>query len=252
MSSPAFGGETAEFYLRYRRDLPADQAARLSVMAQLRPDDVLVDLGCGTGQIAVPMSEHCDVVVAVDPEATMLAGLRSRAAERVVCVLDDDRGLKRLGASLRRPVGAVTIGNALHWMDEAATLVLPPVCCAPGGAVCIVTQGPPMWLGHAPWQIAIRRVLEHQLGSVSDNCRTDSDALAERVDLARSLGLTVDVGTWAADHPVDTDWVLGHLGSAMDSGQLNSVRAQLAPALTATGNSMVEQVTTTAIVARRP
>ena len=178
MSSPSFSGETAEFYLRYRRDLPADQAARLSVMAQLRPDDVLIDLGCGTGQIAVPMSEHCDVVVAVDPEAAMLAGLRSRAAERVVCVLDDDRGLKRLGSSLRRPVGAVTIGNALHWMDEAATLDAAASVLRTGGAVCIVSQGPPMWLGHAPWQIAIRRVLEHQLGSVSDNCRTDSDALA--------------------------------------------------------------------------
>ena len=252
MPSPAFSGETAEFYTRYRRDLPVDQAAALSVMAQLRPDDVLVDLGCGTGQIAVPMSVHCDVVVAVDPEPAMLAGLRSRKAERVVCVLDDDNGLMRLGASLGRPVGGVTIGNALHWMDEAAALGAAASLLRPGGAVCIVTQGPPMWLGHAPWQMTIRRVLEQQRGSVSDNCRTDSDALAERVDLARSLGLTVEVGTWTADHPVDRDWVLGHLGSAMDFGQLNAVRAQLAAALAADDTAKVEQVTTTAVVARRP
>ena len=182
----------------------------------------------------------------------MLAGLRSRAAERVVCVLDDDRGLIRLGAALGRLVGAVTIGNGLHWMDEPATLGAAAGLLRPGGTVCIVTRGPPMWLGHAPWQIEIRQVLEHQLGSVSGNCCTDADPLAECVNLARSLGLTVDVGTWTTDHPVDLEWVLGHLRSAMDSGQLNSVRAQLAAVLAATGTGMVEQVTTTAIVARRP
>lgn len=54
-----FGGLTAALYLRYRRDLPGEQAAQLAELSGLRPDDVLVDLGCGTGQLAVPMAEHC-------------------------------------------------------------------------------------------------------------------------------------------------------------------------------------------------
>jgi len=101
-------------YARYRRDLPVEQAVRLADLARLRLDDVLVDLGCGTGQLAVPMSEHCATVVAVDPEPAMLAGLRSRSADRVVCVLDDNHGLARLGSTLGRPIGSVIIGNALH------------------------------------------------------------------------------------------------------------------------------------------
>ena len=34
-------------------------------------------------------------------------------------------------------VGAVVIGNALHWMDEAATLQA-------GATLAVITQGPPM------------------------------------------------------------------------------------------------------------
>ncbi len=247
-----FSGETAAMYARYRRDLPVEQAVRLAELAGLRPDDVLIDLGCGTGQLAVPMSEHCAAVVGVDPEPAMLAGLRARGVDRVVCVLDDNDGLARLGAMLGRPVGSVTIGNALHWMDEAATLHAAAALLRPGGAVCVVTQGPPMWLGAAPWQLATRQVLERRFGPPTGTCRTDPAALAERADIARGLGLAVQVATLTADHSVDTDWVLGHLGSAMDPEQLTAARDDLAAALTATGVGMVEHVVTTALVARRP
>jgi len=137
-------------------------------------------------------------------------------------------------------------------MDETATLHDAAALLRPGGAVCIVTQGPPMWLGAAPWQLVIPRVLERRVGPVSGTCRTDPGALAERVDIARRLGLTVQVATWTADHPVDSDWVLGHLGSAMDPGQLTAIRADLAAELNVTGVGMVEHVVTTALVARRP
>ena len=247
---PSFWGTTAELYTRYRRDLPPQQATELVSLAGLRPDDLLVDLGAGTGQLAVPLSQHCAFVIALDPEPAMLVGLRRRGVDRVMCVLDDDRGLVRLGRPLRGPVGAVVIGNALHWMDEAATLAAAAALVRPGGAVCVLTQGPPMWLGGAPWQVDVRRVLEQQLGSTFGNCRTDPAALAERAVMARALGLRVDIVEWAADYSVDADWVLGHLGSAMDADQLSAVRAPLEEALGAYSD-MVEHVTTTALVARR-
>jgi hypothetical protein len=77
-------------------------------------------------------------------------------------------------------------------------------------------------------------------------------ALEERADIARALGLGVAVVEWTADYSVDADWVTGHLGSAMDADQLALVRATLKDALAAHGNRMVEHVTTTTLVARRP
>ena len=100
-----------------------------------------------------------------------------------------------------------------------------------------------MWLGGAPWQVDVRRVLEQQLASMFGNCPS---ALAERAVMARALGLRVDMVEWAADHSVDADWVLGHLGGAMDADQLSAVRAPLEEAFGAYSD-IVEHVTTTAL-----
>jgi len=83
---PDFGGTTAQLYAKYRRDLPAAQAAALAEQFGLRPDDVVVDLGCGTGQLAVPLRPHCAAVIGIDPEPAILVELRARRAPRVLHV----------------------------------------------------------------------------------------------------------------------------------------------------------------------
>ena len=249
---PDFGGTTAQLYAQYRRDLPAQQAAVLAGQIGLRPDDLVVDLGCVTGQLAVPLQRHCAAVIGVDPEPAMLAELRTRRAPKVICVLGDEHDLPRLHSACDRPVGAVVIGNALHWMDEADTFRAGAALLRPGGALAVITQGPPMWLGTAPWQVAVRQTLETPAGPFSGNCRTDQSALEERFDIARGLDLDVQVVSWRAEHLVDIDWVIGHLGSAMNTDRWSAVRADLTRALQALdGKPMVEQVTTSALIARQ-
>ena len=75
---PDFGGTTAQLYARYRRDLPTDRATALAGQIGLDPEDVVVDLGCGTGQLAVPLQPHCAAIIGIDPEPAMLAELRAR------------------------------------------------------------------------------------------------------------------------------------------------------------------------------
>jgi SAM-dependent methyltransferase len=249
--SADFAGDTARLYARFRRDLPADQAAELAAQLWLTESDLLLDLGCGTGQLTAPLLPHCAGAVAVDPEPGMLAGLRDRGLPGVVCVLGADTDLPLL-ARLLPPVGAVVVGNALHWMDEAATLAAAAALLRPGGGLAVVTQGPPLWLGAAPWQQAVRSVLEDHLGPVTDTCGSDAAALATRVGLLEGHGLAVRVSSWRADHVVDAAWVVGHLGSALSGEMLTGeLRTSLATALAAQTVPLVEQVLTTAVVARR-
>ena len=254
-----FTGETARLYARYRRDLPADQARAVAELLGLSTGDVVLDLGSGTGQLAVPLRNHCAGVIAVDPEPAMLAGLRDRDVPGVLCVLAADRDLARLRHLLatKEGVGAVVIGNALHWMDEPAALATCAELLRRGGAIGVITQGPPMWLGPARWQHGVRQVLEEHLGPVTSTCGTDTAALESRVLALQELGLGVHVATWNASYEVDADWVIGHLGSALPSdalrpgeprGLADALRAQLAEP---DGEVLVEEVTTTAIVARR-
>jgi ubiquinone/menaquinone biosynthesis C-methylase UbiE len=42
----------------------------------LGPGDIVVDLGCSTGQLAVPMASRVRAVLGVDPEPDMLARAR--------------------------------------------------------------------------------------------------------------------------------------------------------------------------------
>ncbi|MET3808072.1 SAM-dependent methyltransferase [Nakamurella sp. UYEF19] len=76
---PDFGGTTAQLYAKYRRDLPALQAAALAQEIGLRPDDIVIDLGCGTGQLAVPLQPYCAAVIGTDPEPAMLTELSARS-----------------------------------------------------------------------------------------------------------------------------------------------------------------------------
>lgn len=254
---PDFTGHTALLYACYRRDLPAEQARHLADLIRLRKDDVVIDLGCGTGQLAVPLAAYCALMVGIDPEPQMLAGLHARREEGVMCVLGDDGDVPKLAASMAGPVGAVVVGNALHWMDEPVALRACAETLRPRGAVAVLTQGPPLWLGSASWQVRVRQILRETLGSVAQTCGSDAATLTKRGEVLRDLGLDVHIATWHASYEVDTDWVLGHLGSALAPEALQDERAGgMAHALRAALDEhrpgvMHEEVTTTAVIARR-
>jgi 2-polyprenyl-3-methyl-5-hydroxy-6-metoxy-1,4-benzoquinol methylase len=68
----AFGGEVAEFYQRYRHGYPEAVIDLLAGAFGLTPADVVIDLGCGTGQLALPLARRVRAVLGVDPEPAML------------------------------------------------------------------------------------------------------------------------------------------------------------------------------------
>jgi len=49
-------------------------------LAELTPDDEVVDLGCGSGQVTLPAAERASRVLGVDISAGMVERLRARAA----------------------------------------------------------------------------------------------------------------------------------------------------------------------------
>lgn len=97
----------------------------------------VLDLGCGPGSLALPLSRYCGTMIAVDPDRAMIEAGRT-AAEAQGLSIDWRVGSSfALGDDLA-PLQLVTIGRAFHWMDRDETLKRLDRLIAPSGAVALV------------------------------------------------------------------------------------------------------------------
>jgi SAM-dependent methyltransferase len=177
-----FSGEVADFYHRYRHGYPVAVLDALVGTFGLTGQDVVVDLGCGTGQLALPMAARVRAVVGVDPEPDMLQRARQAAGERdvrnVTWMIGADTDIPALRGLLGgNSVAAVTIGQALHWMNRQDLFPAIIPLLRPGGGVAVVTNGTPLWLQDTGWSRALRDYLEHWLGTkLTFACGTDEQS----------------------------------------------------------------------------
>lgn len=106
----------APYYAQFRPGYPPELIAQLAERAGLDGSARVLDLGCGTGQLAVPLAAFAQEVVAVDPEPEMLAELDGppnvRKVEARAEDVDESWGSFQLA----------TIGRAFHWMDGPVVL----------------------------------------------------------------------------------------------------------------------------------
>ncbi|MFJ4798360.1 class I SAM-dependent methyltransferase [Kitasatospora purpeofusca] len=174
----AFSGDVAGYYARYRRGYPPQAVDTLQETFGLGTEDVVLDLGCGTGQLALPLTERVRSVIGMDPEPDMLRLAGEAAAERGIVnatwILGGDRDVPALRTLLGRNSLAMTvIGNAIHWMrhEELFDALLPLL--RPGGGIAVVANGTPLWLQENDWSPALRAGLEHHFGTgLAPSCGT--------------------------------------------------------------------------------
>jgi len=112
-----------------------------------QPRSVL-DLGCGTGDVARPLAALVDTVDAVDPAHRMIEHGRSlpggdRSNLRWILGYAEEVQLPR------GTYGLVTAGESLHWMDWSRLLPRLNGLLVPGGFLAIVERNvapnPPWW-----------------------------------------------------------------------------------------------------------
>ncbi|WP_439025786.1 class I SAM-dependent methyltransferase [Haloarchaeobius sp. DT45] len=154
---------TEPYYARYRPRYGSRTIQYLIDRFALDESSRVLDLGCGTGQIAIPLSEHVGEVVAMDPNEAMLrAGRRQAKAagrENVEWVLGSD-------ADLPGSVGTVrltTMGRSFHWMDQERTLDHLYELTEPGGGVALVTDGEWLTHGRDDWQVGVHELADEYL-----------------------------------------------------------------------------------------
>jgi ubiquinone/menaquinone biosynthesis C-methylase UbiE len=165
-----FGGEVAGFCARYRRGYPPAFIEMLARALRLGAGDVVADVGCGTGQLTIPLASRVRAVAGVDPEPDMLALAGQAAAGQgltnVTWVLGSDRELPALGALLgEHALAAVTIANAIHLMPPGRLFTTVMRLLRPGGGVAVIANGTPLWQQPSEWSRALRHALEQWLAT---------------------------------------------------------------------------------------
>ena len=221
-----FRGEIADLYHSYRRGYPPAVLDAVVSGFGLSGDDVVVDLGCGTGQLTVPMAGRVRAVVGVDPEPDMLNRARRAAAEQGVAnvswMIGADGDLPALRALLGpRTAGAVTIGQALHWMDHDELFAAALSLIRPGGGVAVITNGTPLWQQDSAWSRALRRFLEEWTGSpAAAPCGTDTASQQRYRDSLIAAGYDVREASVEYASELSLDQLVGGIYSALGIGRL--------------------------------
>jgi SAM-dependent methyltransferase len=175
------------------RSRPGYPAALLSRLAEIAGDGPVVDLGAGTGLVALPLARGGLRVAAVEPALAMLDVLREEALD--LPVLDVHAAAEATGL----PGGEarlVVLADALQWVEperagrEAARLL------APGGAVAVVDAR----LGGSPFADGVAALL----AGTNPRARPRPEGrLAQLLDAAGAGSRTEE--RWRAEERLDPD-----------------------------------------------
>jgi ubiquinone/menaquinone biosynthesis C-methylase UbiE len=156
---------TARYYARFRPGYDPALYDMLAARFALNGSERVLDLGTGTGVLALPLAKLVGHVTAIDPEPGMLEEGRKLAAEQDITNIQwrhgDSTTLPGMGLE---PVLLTVMGAAFHWMDRDQTLRDLDQLIEPDGAVVLASGGAPGDLEPAPWLQVITEIRTRYLG----------------------------------------------------------------------------------------
>jgi ubiquinone/menaquinone biosynthesis C-methylase UbiE len=209
----AFAG-VADDYVRYRLAYPRAVLDDLLARAALPPNPRLLDLGCGTGRVSLPIAHHFAEVVGLDPEPAMIEAGRREAARLGVGHM---RWMVGAAETFEAPAASfdlVTCGESFHRFDQPRVAALAFGWLKPGG--CLATLGPSdQKSGEAAWRRVLADVLRRYVGTPALRLHgspnpTPAEGLADQEAVLRAAGFNpVNSYDFEAPHEWTLDELLG-------------------------------------------
>lgn len=155
---------TASYYSQFRPVYPNSLIRFLVESFSLDGKGNMLDLGCGTGQLAFRFADWFEKVVGVDTDQEMIEEARRISKEvrfeNVKWHVGDLQHYKQTEATFFK---LVTIAKAFHWMDRANVLESLYDMISVGGGIAIIDNTfPPQAL--LPWQETVNKVVQQWYG----------------------------------------------------------------------------------------
>jgi ubiquinone/menaquinone biosynthesis C-methylase UbiE len=150
---------TAEYYDRYRLPYRRAMLEDLATRARVSEHGRLLDLACGTGQLAFALRRRFAEVWAVDQEPDMVDLVRTKAAAMSAGHI---RPVASSAESLEAEPGyfeLAVIGNAFHRLDRDSVARRILGWLQPGGHLALCWASTPWAPANTDWQRALADVL---------------------------------------------------------------------------------------------
>lgn len=156
---------TYEYYMKYRPGIPAKVADNILKGFNITQKDRILDIGCGTGQVALAMDGKCKEMVCLDPDPGMLKEAKKALKKPKSKISWLNYGSADLD-QLKNELGLfklATICRAFHWMNQKQVLNDLEGMIDQDGGIAIFGDGS-IWTGKEEWQLAVKRVVQKYLG----------------------------------------------------------------------------------------
>lgn len=129
------------YYARYRPGYPPDKVAALAAQAGVDTRHRVIDVGCGTGQLTIPLARNAGHVTAIDPVGAMLEAGRRTAAAAGVGNVTWLRGDSSTLAELVEPGAQLaTFAASFHWTDRESVVDVLDELLSPTGAIVVLND----------------------------------------------------------------------------------------------------------------
>ncbi|KYC41498.1 methyltransferase [Scytonema hofmannii PCC 7110] len=155
---------TAWYYARYRPGYPSVLFELLSEAFNLNGQGRLLDLGCGTGHLAIPLSNRFEEVIALDPEPEMLSEAQKEAEALGTSNITWLEQQAEEFSSSQSFFKLATIGDAFCWMDKEVVLERCYELLLDDGGLAIISTGRSFWKSPEFWKQKTIEVVKKWLG----------------------------------------------------------------------------------------
>ncbi|MBS2538756.1 methyltransferase domain-containing protein [Catenulispora sp. NF23] len=209
---------TADYYDRYRLGYPAPLLDHLIAATGPSGRGSLLDLACGTGQLAFPLGRHFAQTWAVDQEPDMIDTVRAKAAAaglaNVRPVVSSVETLDAQPGSFELAV----VGNAFHRFQRDLAARRIRQWLIPGGHLALCWSYSP-WAGAEDWQRTLAAILNRWQRELGAEDRTPADPAEVRqrrpdVEVLSAAGFEI-VGRGSFD--VEHRWSVADLAGYVRS-----------------------------------
>lgn len=164
ISTNLFSG-TYQYYFKYRPGIPEKVISIIIDYFNLMPSDRILDIGCGTGQIAMSMDGKCQEMVCMDSDSEMIKQAKLATKNSKIKFTWLNYGSSNLN-KLKENYGIfklATICRAFHWMDQKQVLFDLNNLISQDGGIAILGDGS-FWTGQEKWQKTVKKIVQKYLG----------------------------------------------------------------------------------------